>query len=739
MPDTGPNRDTDMTRFTPPLLAIIALLLSHQATAQPALPDLQHRGAFTSSIGSQGFARYMSLHDRRLYLSSSEEVIEIFEQSGPDWLAHDFVLSPTPIFSVASSVLAVNDRWLVVANSGLQSSTPGIITDVSQLNAVAGSFGGVMVFERVNEAWTFSAVIKAPQPVEGQEFGRDVSLQGNTLVIGSPGDSGSTASVTGEPEGPDLARSGAVYVIVHEAGSWVFRDVLRAAFADPQDRFGQQVLLDGPSLIVTAPAESGGSSGIDGLQSDNSLEESGAAYEFRQIDGLWTQVHYIKASNPDRFDRFGDTFFGNMKSLSKHGDLLVIGNSREQSASRAINAGEDDNSLFQAGAVYVFREQENSWVQEAYLKPNNTDSNDQFGSSVHVDDGAIVVGAFSEAGPGFGLDADPFENRFIGIGAAYRFELINDQWQQSAYIKTAEPLMDLDLPQLGSHVLTDANQLIMISAPGLDRVYPLDRPVSLTGQVTGMIPGTGLGLAFNTNSSFEVTENGLFLAPYSLPVGGQFDLAIASQPFDRVCELAAFDPNVTVAGVSDINIQCLPQRYTISGSVDGLAGNTMVRLQNNGSDLLEITSDGDFTFAQQLISGDPYDITVNQQPAFQHCTVNHGMGLVDAGDVDQIEVVCGVATVNLGGTLSGLAEGNFIELTSEPGNTVTLEVNGPFVFPFRLAEGSTYEVTISMPPMNFGQTCTVFNGSGTVIDVDILDVEVVCELPDALFADGFED
>lgn len=70
---------------------------------------------------------------------------------------------------------------------------------------------------------------------------------------------------------------------------------------------------------------------------------------------------------------------------------------------------------------------------------------------------------------------------------------------------------------------------------------------------------------------------------------------------------------------------------------------------------------------------------------------------------------------------------------------MTLEVNGPFVFPFRLAEGSTYEVTISMPPMNFGQTCTVFNGSGTVIDVDILDVEVVCELPDALFADSFED
>ncbi len=726
-------------RFTITTLCCgMILILTSQATAQQPLPAFEHRGGFSSAIESQGFVSHMTLHDRQLFVSSSEDVIEVFEQSGPDWVSSDFLLSPTPVISFALSQLAVNDRWLVIANPSVPSSTPGIITNVSMLNTELASYGAVMVFERVNDHWQFSAVLKSPSPTQNELFGQGVALNGDTIAVGSPGESGHSSRMDSTSDGVDLTRSGAVFVFEHQDGAWLSTSTLKAEFPDAQDLFGHQVLLEGNSLFVTAPAESGGSSGIDGDQSDNSVEQSGAVYEFRRIEGLWTQAHYLKASNPDRFDRFGDTVVRNAKTISKQGDLLVIGNGREQSASRDINMGQDDNSLFIAGAVYVFREQGDSWVQEAYLKPNNIDQNDHFGSSVQIDNGLILVGAFSEAGPGFGLDADPFENLFIGAGAAYRFEQIDNQWQQSAYIKSAEPTSGSNLPLFGSHVISLDNQLMLISAPNFGLIYPVDRPVSLSGQVSGMIPGTDLGLAFNTISSFDVSDNGPFTGPHTLPIGGQFDLRISAQPFDRICELVAFDPIVPLDGVNDIDIQCVPQQYTVSGMVDGLSGNTSLRLQNNGVDVIEVTQDGGFSFTHTLITDDGYDITVLEQPALQRCTVSNGLGLIDAGGVSNIEVNCGINALSLGGNLTDLTSGNFIEITSNSGNVLTLEVNGPFVFPNLLIEGTDYDVIITLPPQNFGQTCSVANGTGTVSNTDVMNVEITCTLPDALFEDGFE-
>ena len=51
--------------------------------------------------------------------------------------------------------------------------------------------------------------------------------------------------------------------------------------------------------------------------------------------------------------------------------------------------------------------------------------------------------------------------------------------------------------------------------------------------------------------------------------------------------------------------------------------------------------------------------------------------------------------------------------------------NGRFEFPDRIASGEAYLVAVSNQPLL--QTCSVANGSGTVIDQDVRDVDVSCE------------
>src|SRR5579862_2017577 len=55
---------------------------------------------------------------------------------------------------------------------------------------------------------------------------------------------------------------------------------------------------DGNTLAVGAPHENGGTKGINGNQSDQSLYSSGAVYVFTRSGQTITQQAYVKASNP---------------------------------------------------------------------------------------------------------------------------------------------------------------------------------------------------------------------------------------------------------------------------------------------------------------------------------------------------------------------------------------------------------------------------------------------------------
>jgi len=183
--------------------------------------------------------------------------------------------------------------------------------------------GAAYVFTRSGSSWTQRAYLKAGTVTPGAEFGYAVALDGNSLVVGAPGEGG----------------TGAAYVVTGSGPNWSQQGFLRADNAGNLDYFGAFVAISGDILAVGAPGEDSASASTP---SDNSRPDSGAAYVFTRSGSSWTQRAYLKADNAGADDLFGT-------SVAIAGNTLVVGAPYEDSSSTTPN-----ESAPNAGAAYVF-------------------------------------------------------------------------------------------------------------------------------------------------------------------------------------------------------------------------------------------------------------------------------------------------------------------------------------------------------------------------------------------------
>jgi hypothetical protein len=103
----------------------------------------------------------------------------------------------------------------------------------------------------------------------------------------------------------------------------------------------------------------------------------------------------------------------------------------------------------------------------------------------------------------------------------------------------------------------------------------------------------------------------------------------------------------TVDSTPNPNTCTLAPKYTVGGSATGLVSGDTLVLQNNGTDNLNITADGSFTFATALASGDAYAVTVGTNPTDKTCTVSQGTGTIGSANVTNVSVSCGPTNVAL--------------------------------------------------------------------------------------------
>ena len=240
-----------------------------------------------------------------------------------------------------------------------------------------------------------NAVLTATNRADNDEFGYAVAIDGNTAVVGMPGE-----------DSPDNSGAAFVFTRDQETGTWSEVARLRASDPGTDYRFGLSVAVhedtsNGDTIVVGAPHHS---------------SSKGAAYVFSEPSGGWandedgdgdgnvdhtTETAKFLASDGAEDDEFGI-------SVAVDGDTVVVG------------AHLDDDNGTSSGAAYVFTyvvtNGSGAWTRTARLTASNPQQNDEFGNSVAVDGDTIVVGARGDDS---------------GTGAAYVFTKDNS-WADSS-------------------------------------------------------------------------------------------------------------------------------------------------------------------------------------------------------------------------------------------------------------------------------------------------------------------
>lgn len=225
--------------------------------------------------------------------------------------------------------------------------------------------GVVYVFKKIGDQWIESGKLQASDVVAHNGFGRRVDIYGTTAVIGA------------FEEGPYIqSDTGAAYVFEYINDSWVEVAKLVSSGGDMYDSFGRLAKIHGDTIIVGAPDEENG---------------KGAVYVFEKVEGVWTEVAKLLASDGEQGDTFG-------KSAAVWGDRISV----------ALRF--DDDKGNDSGSVYIFEKTDGVWTETFKLRAYDGSAGDQFGKRIDMTDRYLIVGAF--------LDDD----RGVNSGSAYIYE-----------------------------------------------------------------------------------------------------------------------------------------------------------------------------------------------------------------------------------------------------------------------------------------------------------------------------
>ncbi|WP_049723659.1 hypothetical protein [Gilvimarinus polysaccharolyticus] len=203
---------------------------------------------------------------------------------------------------------------------------------------------------------------------------------------------------------------------------------LKAGSAQQNATFGfaMATSADGKTLAVGSPrfdiAEDAGTN-------------SGAVFIYQASDTGWQLSQTLNNPAPDLGE--GD-LFGYSLALSDDGLTLAIGAPYEDSAADSSAA---DNSVSDAGAVYVYSNTNSNWQQQALIKASNAEQQDYLGVRVALsaDGSRLAASAPYEDSNASGVNGDQADNSIELAGAVYTYQRNGSNWSQQAYIKPSTP------------------------------------------------------------------------------------------------------------------------------------------------------------------------------------------------------------------------------------------------------------------------------------------------------------
>ena len=254
---------------------------------------------------------------------------------------------------------------------------------------------------------------------------------------------------------------------------------------------------------------------------------------------------------------------------------------------------------------------------------------------------------------------------------------------------------------------------------------------TVSGNVTGLVSSSQVVIQNNNADDIIVTasSNGNFTFP-ALIDGSTYDVRVKIQPTspNQSCSVVNGSGQLSGSNITNVIINCIPNSYSIGGTVFGLALNNEVVLQNNSGDDLSINANGSFTFATAINDESTYDVTIITQPTTpnQTCNISNGTGIITGTNITNVSVVCTTSTYFVGGSISGLAPGNNVIIQNNVGDDLNITTDGLFTFATAINDESTYDVAVLAQPSTPNQTCVVTNESGIIAGTDISNISVTC-------------
>ena len=246
-------------------------------------------------------------------------------------------------------------------------------------------------------------------------------------------------------------------------------------------------------------------------------------------------------------------------------------------------------------------------------------------------------------------------------------------------------------------------------------------PGALSGTITGL---TTSGLVIKNGSDELTVSSGAstFQLGSTVASGAAYSVTIKTQPTGKTCSVANGSGTMTSAGVSNVQVTCATNSYTLGGSISGLSVSGL-KLKN-GSETLTISSGATaFTFSTQVSYGGGYSVTVDTQPTGYTCSLSNSSGTMGAANVTSVQVTCSINSYTLSGTISNLSTSGLKLKNGSETLTITSGASG-FTFANSVAFGGAYSVSVDTQPS--GYTCSITNGSGTMSASNYSSVSVSC-------------
>lgn len=196
-----------------------------------------------------------------------------------------------------------------------------------------------------------AAVLSSPGLAAQGAFGSALAVSGREVFVGQPG---------------NVYGPGVVYIFRADAqGAWRAAKKLTRTDAVNGDGFGSAIAVDGNTMLVgAATADS----------------NAGVVYVLTKgANGAWRETGTLKSSDRHSGDKFGT-------GITVVDGRAYISTGIEGFGSMVFSR--------KGGAVYVFRNTNGSWAEEASLTSTDTSNSQTFGAAVAASGSRVMVGNF---------------------------------------------------------------------------------------------------------------------------------------------------------------------------------------------------------------------------------------------------------------------------------------------------------------------------------------------------------